>query len=159
MYSLYIAFCAVFCALVITSVVRSVREMTPTRAKDTAVTLSVGECVDGAEALWGELEQHRKELTAHRPASSADDRWTGFRVEWLHKLRDLDAECATDSRSRAPLQKLFARLEQVMDLYTTHAVQYAGEVGSGVDALHGAFDAARAELPVGKLPSGSTAKP
>jgi hypothetical protein len=159
MYSLYIAFCGVFCVLVIVGVVQSVREMTPARSKDGERTLSVRECVEGADALWGDLEQHRKDLTQNRPASTADDNWSVFRVEWLRKLRQLDAQCATDSHSREPLQKLFARLEQVMDLYTTHAVQYAGEVGSGVDALRSAFDTARTELPVGKLPSGTAAKP
>ncbi len=152
MYVAYVAICATFCGLVIFSVVRSVLEMSPRRRSDSDVTLSVRECVENANALWGDLEQHRKDLTTNNPAATADQTWSSFRVSWLRQLRELDAQCATRAQAREPLRTLFKRLEQVMDLYTTHAVQYAGEVGSAVDKLRAAFDAARAQLPVGKLP-------
>jgi hypothetical protein len=36
-------------------------------------------------------------------------------------------------KGRAPLRELFIDLEQLEDLYTTHAVQYAGEIGPAVE--------------------------
>ncbi|MGQ0507205.1 MAG: hypothetical protein ACT4TC_18000 [Myxococcaceae bacterium] len=152
MYTIYIALCGVFSVLITVSVIRSVGEMTPPRTSDPTVTLSVKECVQGAEKLWDELDAQRKALTQNRPAASADDNWTGFRVNWLHELRNLEARCATASHARAPLVPVFKNLEQVMDRYTTHAVQYAGEVGSAVDAVRDSLDTARQALPVGKLP-------
>ena len=97
--------------------------------------LTVNECIDGAEKLWVQLDDERKELTRSKPARAADEEWSRFRVQWLRDLRVLEARCAVESRSRTNLRPLFDRLESLQDLYMTHAVQYAGEVGPAVDKL------------------------
>ena len=144
MYAIYVAVVAAFSALVGISVIRSVVEMSP-RAHPASPgdLLPASRCVSEAEALWRTLDDERKEFTRSQPARSVDEEFSHFRVEWLRRLRDLEGRCVADSPQRKPLREVFRRLEQVQDLYTTHAVQYAGEVGPAVDALLAALARAR----------------
>ena len=140
---IYLLVVGVFSALVIFSIFRSVVTMSPRRPAQPPRVLTVGECVDGAEALWQELEGERKRFTDTHPAQTVDEKFSRFRVDWVRRLRELEGQCAIESRNRKPLRALFDRLDEVVDLYTTHAVQYAGEVGPAVDTLEAAFDEAR----------------
>lgn len=135
MYALYIAVVSAFSLLVIASVVRSVAVMSPRRAPDTDTVLTPRECVDQAEALWRELETHRRDITARGPARRVDEEWMAFRLSWMTRFRKAESQCALDSRHRQELGRLFRRLESVNDLFTTHSVQYAGEIGPAVDDL------------------------
>ena len=143
MYALYVAVVAAFSALVGISVVRSVVQMSPRAHQASGDLLPVAHCVSEAESLWRALDDERKEFTRSQPARSVDEEFSHFRVEWLRRLRDLQGRCVADAPERRPLREVFRRLEQVQDLYTTHAVQYAGEVGPAVDALLAAMARAR----------------
>ena len=151
-YGAYIAVVSVFCLLVIWSVSRSVAAMTPERLPQDPQALTFRECLDGAQGLWGELEREREALVRLSPARQVDREWMTFRTRWLTDLRALEARCAPGARGREPLGAIFKRLEQVVDLYTTHAVQYALEVGGHVDALQEAFARARKDPAAGRLP-------
>lgn len=153
-YGVHIALSVVFCFWLIVNVSRSVAAMSPPRKPpvDTDQVLSFRDCLDGAQALWTELETRRESLVRTTPASSADQEWIRFRTAWLERLRERESQCALRSRERTELRALFQRLEEVQDLYTIHAVQYAGEVGGAVDALHAAFATARRNSAAGRLP-------
>jgi hypothetical protein len=143
-YLLYIAVVTVVSSLVIYSVLRSVIAMSPKPPRSSPATLSVSECVSGASRLWEELDNRRKGFTEHHPARRVDELWMAFRGPWVQRLRELEGMCGTGTGARPQLRAIFAALENVQDLYTTHAVQYAGEVGSAVDRLVSALEAARA---------------
>lgn len=142
-YAVYLAVVGLFCTLLIVSVVRSVIAMTPRRLPGSDKVLTVPECVAAGEKLWAELDGRRQMLGAQVPAHDADIAWARFRVEWLQRHREAESMCAVDSKSRASLKAMFSKLDRVMDLYTTHAVQYSGEIGPSVDALRAAIEAAR----------------
>ena len=152
MYTLYMVLVAVISVPIVVNVTRSVIAMTPSPKPDTEPTLTVRECLDIAEGLWRELDDHRKSLTEQPIARRADDAWTLFRVNWLQRKRDAESRCALRSRSRADLNTAYRRLERVMELYTIHATQYAGEIGASVDALRTAMERARKDPAAGRLP-------
>ncbi|HLL54868.1 MAG TPA: hypothetical protein VK447_15040 [Myxococcaceae bacterium] len=151
-YAFYLVVVSVFCLFIIFSVFRSVYAMSPSRKPSSAETLTVRECLDGAEALWRELDDHRRELSTRAPARRADQEWTGFRVGWLNRLRELESRCAVESQGRAPIRVVFERLDGLMDLYTTHAVQFAGAVGGPVDAFRESLQEARRDPAAGRFP-------
>lgn len=152
-YALYVSVVVAFCLLVIVSVVRSVRAMTPGRQPPAGRLLTVRECVDASEALWRDLERERELLVGLAGRTrDVDQAWMTFRTGWLARLRQEEARCAPHARERKPLAEVFRRLEQVLNLYTTQAVQYAGQVGPPVDKLQEAFRAARADPAAGRLP-------
>ncbi|MCI0569131.1 MAG: hypothetical protein L0Y66_00110 [Myxococcaceae bacterium] len=154
-YAVYLTVVTAFCLLVIVGVVRSVRRMTPDRPPSPDTLLTPRECVEGAQALFDELETARRSLERgedESEARGAAERWSDFRVAWLANLRGLEARCAPEARSRVVLLPVFQDLERVLDLYTTHAVQYAGEVGPTVDRLREDLRAARRDPSMGRLP-------
>jgi hypothetical protein len=140
-YGVHILVSTVFCLWLIVNVSRSVAAMTPEKRPHAAgdQVLSFSQCVDGAQRLWTELESKRETLVRNTPARSVDQEWIRFRTGWLERLRDHESRCPEHPQLRTLIQ----RIEEVQDLYTIHAVQYAGEVGGAVDALQAAFDAAR----------------
>ncbi|WNG36379.1 hypothetical protein F0U60_23790 [Archangium minus] len=151
-YGIYIAVVVAFCLAITISVSRSVAAMTPERKPQAEQVLSYRECLDAAQELWSQLESEREKLVRTTPASKVDRQWMEFRTAWLQRVTDREAQCALGSRDRTSLKEVFRRLEEVQDLYTIHAVQYAGEVGGAVDGLHGAFSAARKNPAAGRLP-------
>ncbi|WP_204816825.1 hypothetical protein [Corallococcus macrosporus] len=151
-YGIHILLTTLFSLWLIWSVGRSVSAMTPEQLPPAPVTLTFRECLEGARALWTELESGREKLVNVSPAKSVDQEWMRFRTAWLQKLRVRESECALDSRERAPLREVFGRLVRVQDLYAIHAVQYAGEVGGAVDALHAALERAGRDPSAGRLP-------
>lgn len=151
-YGLYIALVSVFSLMIVLSVSRSIRAMTPPRLPATEPTLTVRECLAGAQSLWRELERAPEALVDLSPARSVDQEWMLFRTKWLHQMRERESHCALGARERASVKVVYGRLEQVLDLYTIHAVQYANEVGGAVDGLHEAFETARREPAAGRLP-------
>lgn len=151
-YGVHIAVSTAFCLWLIINVSRSVAAMTPGRRPPAEQALTYRECLDAAQGLWTELETKREALVRVEPASDADQEWIRFRTAWLEKLRERESQCALGSRERAELRAVFERLERVQDHYTIHAVQYALEVGGGVDALQEAFATARKNPAAGRLP-------
>jgi hypothetical protein len=151
-YGLHISLSTVFCLWLIVNVGRSVAAMTPEPKPTSERLLSYRECLDTAQTLWTDLERSREQLVRTQPARDVDQEWMRLRTAWLERLRTSEAECGLKSRDRAPLKAVYERLENVLDLYTIHAVQYAGEVGGGVDALQAAFATARQNPSAGKLP-------
>jgi hypothetical protein len=155
-YAVYLTAVVLFCLLVIVGVVRSVNRMTPARPPASDTPLTLRECVDGAEAMFTDLDGTRRSLErgeTEEAAQGAAERWSRYRVQWLERFRDLEARCAPGSRSRAEvLGPVFKDLEKVLDLYTTHAVQYAGEVGPTVDRLRERFRTVRTHPSVGRVP-------
>ena len=142
-YALYLVVVVGFCGLIIASVVRSVIAMTPKPKPGGERVLSMQECIDRASALWQELDGQRQLLGQEVPARATDETWSRFRVRWLGELRDVQSLCALDSRARKPLRRAFERLERLQDLYMTHAVQFAGEIGGTLDDFRGALEAAK----------------
>ncbi|HYO54558.1 hypothetical protein [Archangium sp.] len=151
-YGLYIAVVSAFCLAITISVTRSVAAMTPEKKPPAEQVQSYRECLDAADALWSQLESEREKLVRISPARAVDRHWLEFRTTWLQRLRDSESRCALGSRDRTSLKEVFRRLEEVQDLYSIHAVQYAGEVGGVVDALRGAFSTARKNPAAGRLP-------
>ena len=153
-YGVHILVSALFSLWIIVNVTGSVAAMTPERPPpaEPDEVLSFKECLDTAQALWTELETQRETLVRNAPARSVDQEWLRFRNGWLRRVRERESRCALKSRERAALRTVFERLEEVQDLYTIHAVQYAGEVGGAVEALQAAFDAARRNSAAGRLP-------
>ena len=145
-YALYLVVVVGFCGLIIASVVRSVIAMTPKPKPGGERVLSMQECIDRASALWQELDGQRQLLGQEVPARATDETWSRFRVRWLGELRDVQSLCALDSRARKPLRRAFERLERLQDLYMTHAVQFAGEIGGTLDEFRGALEAAKKGL-------------
>ncbi|HMK74029.1 MAG TPA: hypothetical protein VK454_11865 [Myxococcaceae bacterium] len=135
----YLAVVTAFCWLVVVSVVRSVLEMTPRRPLDVSERLEVQECAARALDLYEELEARRQGLSAVKPAAEASHQWTDFRVEWLNRLRQAEASCEVDAKGRENVARVFRRLENLEDLYTTSAVQYSGEMGPAVDGFRAAL--------------------
>lgn len=145
MYALYIAVVSAFSLIVILSVVKSVIRMSPSRAPDTDTVLTPHECLERAEALWKDLDTRRRDITSTGPAKRVDEQWMAFRLDWMTRFRSVESQCALESKNRPELKKLFGRLEQVNDLFTTHSVQYAGELGPAVDELQGTLAKMRQE--------------
>ena len=144
-YALYLLVVIVFCILLISSVVRSVIAMTPTQSSTAAPIISVRECADRADDLWQQLDRQRQALSSEAPAAATAQRWSEFRVAWLQRLRDAESSCALPTHSRRGLKMAFDRLEHLQDLYMTHAVQFAGEIGDTLDSFRLSLEAARRE--------------
>ncbi len=151
-YGVHILLTTLFSVWIIWNVSRSVAAMTPEKPPAAEQLLGYRECLDGAQALWAELESEREKLVRVSPAKDVDRQWMRVRTAWLERLRQRESMCGLASRDRAPLREVYRRLEGVQDLYTIHAVQYAGEVGGAVDALHAAFATARNHAGAGRLP-------
>ena len=153
-YGVYLVLVVGFCLAIVIGVTRSVLAMSPEHRAPVEPVLTYRECLDAANTLWTELEAEREALVrASTEARTVDKRWMDFRTQWLTRLREREARCALDSRNNAGLKQVYRRLEDVLNRYTIHAVQYAGEVGGEVDALQGAFSAARKSPAAGTLPS------
>ncbi len=131
---------------VIVNVVRSVMVMNPGKRAPAAMTLTVRECLDGAERLWRELDAQRQGMGSTVPARNVDQEWSRFRAKWMDQFRDIESRCALDSRSRASLKSVYHRLDHIQDLYQTHAVQFAGEIGGAIDGYRAAVQAVKKEL-------------
>jgi hypothetical protein len=144
-YGVHITLATLFSCWMLWNVGHSVAAMTPERPPDVTPPLTVRECLDAADAHWKSLEAEREKLVHVLPARKVDQEWMRFRTEWLTRVRDSESRCALESRdpTRVELRAVFRHLTRVQDLYTIHAVQYAGEVGGAVDALHAAFESAR----------------
>lgn len=142
-HGVYLVVVVAFCLLIIMSVYRAMRAMTPPRRPPAEETLAVKECVEIARNLFRELDDQRKGLSEKAPAAHSDRAWTRFRVDWLERLRLAESRCAVEGRSRPELNDVFDRLDRLMSLHTIHAVQYAGEIGPSVDRLHQALEAAQ----------------
>jgi len=151
-YALYLVVVSAVSLLAIKSVVTSVIRMTPGRKPPAEQTLTVAECLQRAEALFQDLESERAKVAASVPAARSDQAWEQFRVGWIERYRDAESRCALESRSRTSLRQVYDRLSRVMDLFTTSAVQYAGEAGGAVDALRESLAAARKEPAAGRVP-------
>ncbi|RPH73097.1 MAG: hypothetical protein EHM78_00060 [Myxococcaceae bacterium] len=134
--AVYLVVVSTFCLLVTASVARSVRTMSPRREPVRTATLAPEACVERASVLLDELEGRRRALTGITPASRADTSWMSFRVEWLERVRQAERSCGVDLPERKELAELFDQLEHLEDLYTTSAVQYAGEIGPALDRFH-----------------------
>lgn len=141
--TVYLAVVLAFSFNVIASVLRSALAMSPARLPEAEAALTVGECADGVERLFGELEDLRKNWGDQAQVRHVDEEWMELRVKWLEKFRKLESECAIRSKSRERIRSLFVRLERIQDLYTTQAVQFAGELGGAIDGLHEAARQAR----------------
>lgn len=152
MYAVYLALVGIISVLVINSVVRSVIQMSPSRRESSDQVLTVRECLDLADAMFRDIEDHRRRLTDQPSARKADEAWGQFRVKWLSHKRETEANCALESQGRKPVREVYDRLERVMDLYTIHATQYAGEIGFKVDELKESMKAARQDASAGRLP-------
>lgn len=118
--------------------------MTPRKPEPAAEVLSANQCVERTQALLDELEKKRQALTQADSVRRVDQKWTHFRVEWLQREGQLESQCDAHAKDRKSLGLAFEQLEKLMDLYTTHAVQFAGEVGPTFDDVRESISQARA---------------
>ncbi len=137
-WSVYLIVSVGFSCLIIFSVYKSVLAMTPEAPKFAGSALSEEECLQQGRALFAELEQQRKNLAESNDITHADQRFLGFRVEWLKRKRDVEARCGLDSREK--VRAAFSSLDRVLDLYTTASVQFTGGVGPAADELKRQLD-------------------
>ena len=134
-WAVYLVFAVTLSGLVIVSVARSVAAMSPPRPTTQGASLGEAECRAEAHRLFADLEAHRQQFAGAAEVRRVDAEWTRFRREWMNALRAVEGRCGVAEAGREPLAALFGQLERVADLYTTHAVQFAGEVGPSLDAL------------------------
>ncbi len=142
-YAVYLIVVALFSTLLIISVIRSILSMTPAPEAPKGPIFSVRECANRADRLWEELDEQRKALSNYPRRRAMDEQWSQFRIRWLQQLHEVEAACATQSRSRHDLKKGFELLEQLQDLYATHAVQFAGEIGRTLEEFRTALESAQ----------------
>ena len=138
MWGVYLLVAVTFSLAITVNVVRSTLAMTPEPPPPSSVKLTPDECVAVARDLWAELDRRRNSLSDPPDAGSVrrvDIDWTQFRIQWLTRHNQAKSRCVGEGSERVLLAKLFKDLEAVMDLYTTNAVQFAGEVGPTLDAL------------------------
>jgi hypothetical protein len=133
-WAFYLLIAVAFSVAITINVVRSTLAMTPDRPPASKVSLSPQECLDTARALWNELDARRKSMSEATPVRGVDAHWTSFRIDWLKREHEADSRCAQ--------KKIFEQLDSLMDLYTTHAVQFAGEIGPTIDELNANLEAA-----------------
>jgi hypothetical protein len=148
-YALFIAVSSAFALLVVVSVVRSVWKMSPGPLPPAETTLTVKECLDQADTLWRSLDGKRQELSAQPQVRGSELTWYAFREDWLHRLRLAESQCALDSHSRAPVKAVYGRLGDLLDAYTTSAVQFTGQVGGMVDVFRNTLAQARRDPSAG----------
>lgn len=129
----YLVFSVGFSSLIIYSVFSSVLSMTPETPPALGASMTEGECMSQARALFAELEQQRKALAEAPVVTGADQAFLKFRIDWLTRKRAIEAKCGLDAREKA--RAAFSSLDRVMDLYTTASVQFTGGVGPKVDEL------------------------
>ena len=144
MWAIYLIVATTFSLMVTVSVVRSVLTMTPGMPPASSEVLPAADCANQVRALFWELDAQRQQLAREEGgAASADLRWARFRLGWLTRVRTLEARCAVEEKGRERLHEVFDRLERVLDLYTTHTIQFSGAVGPHVDDLKRALDEVR----------------
>lgn len=137
-WAVYLVVAVVFSLAITINVVRSTLAMTPERPPPSTAKLSPEECVATARALLAELDARRNALSAPPDGGAvrrADIDWTMFRIDWLVRENDAESRCVGEGPDRESMRDVFRGLDKVMDLYTTHAVQFAGEVGPTLDTL------------------------
>ncbi len=143
-WGLYIFFAVAFSLAITINVVRSTLAMTPEKPPASNALMEADACVAVARALWAELDHRRNSLSDPNDGGSVrrvDVDWTAFRLEWLTRHNAAASRCGGDGADRVPLKRIYKELDTVMDLYTTNAVQFAGEVGPTLDALRADLNA------------------
>jgi hypothetical protein len=155
----YVGLVTLFGLTVTVGVTRSVFRMTPSRPTPSPTPLGVSECFERERQLWAELDAQRRALSSAPEVRKVDVEWTAWRQGWVTRQREAEADCAVDQPGREELKTVFAKLTKLMDLYTTHAVQFAGEIGPTLDALKATLrpagpsphptDSGRAQSPTG----------
>jgi hypothetical protein len=134
-YAFYLVVAVTFSLAITVNVVRSTLAMTPDRPPPSNIPMTPEQCSVAARSLWRELDGHRKGLSEAPKVSSADVTWTAFRIDWLTRAHENESRC-TRGDDREAQRKIFRELDSLMDLYTTHTVQFAGEIGPTIDALN-----------------------
>src|SRR5688572_28643804 len=90
-WGIYVACALALSFLVISSVGQSVSAMSPGRPKVAGELLSSSVCTTEAQRLFGELDARRKQLTEGAEVQKAEAGWNTFRVEWMTRLKTLEA--------------------------------------------------------------------
>lgn len=137
-WGVYLVVAVVFSLAITINVVRSTLAMTPERPPPSTEKLPVAACVAVAKELLAELDARRNALSDPPDGGAVrrvDADWTRFRIDWLIRENEAESRCTSDTPEREHLVNVFKDLDKLMDLYTTHAVQFAGEVGPTLDAL------------------------
>ncbi len=139
--AVYLILVCGFSGMIIFSVFRSVIAMSP-KAPNVGQTLPVQQCVAELRVLFDELDSRQRGVSNEPSVATSDVRWSKFRLGWLTRSKQLEALCDLNEPTREPLKKAFKLVDSVVDLYTVHAVQFAGEIGPTLDATRVALDEA-----------------
>lgn len=153
MLGLYIGAAGALSISVVASLVISVRKMTPRAPEGAAEQVDASACWGRYRLRWRELDDRRHRLSGATDVRGADVDWTTFRLRWLESLRLDERQCSQAAAVDTSLREAVRQLEVVMDLYTTHAVQYAREVGPAVHELLRRLDSGGAAPPGTKSPA------
>jgi hypothetical protein len=137
--ALYLVLTIGFSGLIIISVFRSVAAMSP-KAPAAAQSLSERACATQARAMYDELDTKRRTISTEPNVATSDLRWSEFRLDWLTRVRQLEAQCDLQDPSREKLKHVFKQLDHVLDLFTVQAVQFAGEIGPSLDAIRSSLE-------------------
>ncbi len=130
MWGVYLFFTVGTSLLVTFSVLKSTATMYPKRPAAQR-DLSVGECAVAATSLVETLESRRAGF-----AQEADpaQKFLAYRVEWLKVKRQLEADCRIDAPERVRVREAFDALDDLLDVYTRHSVQFDGQVAPELSA-------------------------
>jgi len=139
--AVYLVLTIGFSSMIIWSVFRSVFAMSP-KAPTAGQTLPVQECAQQLRALFAELDGRQRQLSGESNVATSDLRWSQYRLGWLTRARQLESLCELSDPAREKLKTAFKSVDGVVDLYTVHAVQFAGEIGPALDSARVALDEA-----------------
>jgi hypothetical protein len=90
--------------------------------------------------MYDELDTKRRTISTEPNVATSDLRWSEFRLDWLTRVRQLEAQCDLQDPSREKLKHVFKQLDHVLDLFTVQAVQFAGEIGPSLDAIRSSLE-------------------
>lgn len=159
-FGLFVAFATLYIVLIARGIIVSLMHqgMLPLSQTATECRRSPDSCARGIAELRGALEAKSCEL--ERTGTAAERLWDDWAQSWQRDLAALRGECCL-MPGRAPpdrdrLARAAADLERLGQLYTTHLVQYAREIGPQAERC--ASDLA-VILPAGPAPTSAPANP
>ncbi len=141
MLAVYLVFTVTFCLVLTWSVLNSVLAMNP-KVPAASAPLSAPVCLTRLRELVNELDLRNRNISALGNVTTSDLKWSEYRLQWLTRSRELESHCSLKDPANEKLGAAFKQAGHVLDLYTVHAVQFAGEIGPSIDALRVMLDEA-----------------
>ena len=141
MLAVYLVFTVTFCLVLTWSVLNSVLAMNP-KVPAASEPLGAAVCLTRLRELINDLDLRNRNISALGNVTTSDLKWSEYRLQWLTRSRELESHCSLKDPANVKLEAAFKQADHVLDLYTVHAVQFAGEIGPSIDALRVMLDEA-----------------